>query len=340
MDDLRNAYKQYGKEYVNSVIKDANNGNKPNIDKIIRDAYAALDLSSKGNEHLKTTLEQLAEIAEIENDVNNTPKEEEVAPVNPDVNEVNETDVDNTSSSPSSTGGIAERSGAVPSEPISTPKSEVNNALPDDDFERGQIGTDLVYESIADLEDSLGHESTSSDLLNARQSFIDKLNQAGFEQTEATDIVNNIIDGLTGGSLYSSVQDDSTRRLLLNATYATVTGNERNIEAIMDDFANSVDSEGNTRGKIVNGKVYLSIGQLVEYIDSITGNRIIKNYLFNQIKTIFTLALIIKVNIVLLMNQLLKNLMLDNLFNTLTVLLKNVLKDFKLNILIMLILSI
>lgn len=53
MDDLRNAYKQYGKDYVNSVIKDANNGNKPNIDKIIRDAYAALDLSSKGNEHLK-----------------------------------------------------------------------------------------------------------------------------------------------------------------------------------------------------------------------------------------------------------------------------------------------
>ena len=35
----------------------------------------------------------------------------------------------------------------------------------------------------------------------------------------------------------------------------------------MNDFANSVDSEGNTRGKIVNGKVYLSIGQLVEYID-------------------------------------------------------------------------
>lgn len=302
MDDLRNAYKQYGKDYVNSVIKDANNGNKPNIDKVIRDAYAALDLSSKSNEHLKTTLEQLAEIAEIENNVNNAPKEEEVAPVNPDVNEVNETDVDDTSSSPSSTGSIAERSGAVPSEPtnteqpqsqteqpvsqepISTPKSEVNNTLPDDDFERGQIGTDLVYESIADLEDSLGHESTSSDLLNARQSIIDKLSQAGFEQTEASDIVNNIIDGLTGGSLYSSVQDDSTRRLLLNATYATVTGNERNIEAIMDDFANSVDSEGNTRGKIVNGKVYLSIGQLVEYIDSITGNKIIKNYLFNQIK--------------------------------------------------------
>lgn len=302
MDDLRNAYKQYGKDYVDSVIKDANNGNKPNIDKVIRDAYAALDLSSKGNEHLKTTLEQLAEIAEIENDVNNAPKEEEVAPVNPDVNEVNETDVDDTNSSTSSTGSIAKRSEAVPSEPtnteqpqsqteqsisqepISTPKSEVNNTLPDDDFERGQIGTDLVYESIADLEDSLGHESTSSDLLNARQSIIDKLSQAGFEQTEATDIVNNIIDGLTGGSLYSSVQDDSTRRLLLNATYATVTGNERNIEAIMDDFANSVDSEGNTRGKIVNGKVYLSIGQLVEYIDSVTGNKIIKNYLFNQIK--------------------------------------------------------
>lgn len=302
MDDLRNAYKQYGKEYVNSVIEDANNGNKPNIDKVIRDAYAALDLSSKGNEHLKNTIEQLAEIAKIENDVNNTPKEEEVAPVNPDVNEVNETDVDDTNSSPSSTGGIAERSEAVPSEPtnteqpqsqteqqvsqepISTPKSEVNNTLPDDDFERGQIGTDLVYESIADLEDSLGHESTSSDLLNARQSIIDKLSQAGFEQTEATDIVNNIIDGLTGGSLYSSVQDDSTRRLLLNATYATITGNNKNIEAVMDDFANSIDSEGNTRGKIVNGKVYLSIGQLVEYIDSITGNKIIKNYLFNQIK--------------------------------------------------------
>jgi hypothetical protein len=302
MDDLRNAYKQYGKEYVNSVIKDANNGNKPNINKVIRDAYAALDLSSKGNEHLKNTIEQLAEIAEIENDVNNTPKEEEVAPVNPDVNEVNETDVDDTSSSSSSTGSIAERSGAVPSEPtnaeqpqsqtgqsvsqgtISTPKPEVTNVLPDDEFERGQIGTDLVYESIADLEDSLGHESTSSDLLNARQSIIDKLSQAGFEQTEASDIVNNIIDGLTGGSLYSSVQDDSTRRLLLNATYATITGNERNIEAIMDDFANSVDSEGNTRGKIVNGKVYLSIGQLVEYIDSVTGNKIIKNYLFNQIK--------------------------------------------------------
>ena len=302
MNDLRNAYKQYGKEYVNSVIKDANNGNKPNIDKVIRDAYAALDLSSKGNEHLKNTIEQLAEIAEIENDVNNTPKEEEVAPVNPDVNEVNETDVDDTSSSSSSTGSIAERSGAVPSEPtnaeqpqsqtgqsvsqgtISTPKPEVTNVLPDDEFERGQIGTDLVYESIADLEDSLGHESTSSDLLNARQSIIDKLSQAGFEQTEASDIVNNIIDGLTGGSLYSSVQDDSTRRLLLNATYATITGNERNIEAIMDDFTNSVDSEGNTRGKIVNGKVYLSIGQLVEYIDSVTGNKIIKNYLFNQIK--------------------------------------------------------
>lgn len=302
MDDLRNAYKQYGKDYVNSVIKDVNNGNNPNIDKTIRDAYAALDLNSKGNEHLKNMIEQLAEIAEIENDVNNAPKEEEVVPVNPDVNEANETDVDDTSSSPSSTGGIAERSEAGPSEstvdeqpkiqteqqtsqdPISTPKPEVTNTLPDDEFERGQIGTDLVYEAIADLEDSLGHESTSSDLLNAKQSIIDKLIQSGFEQIEAADIVNNTIDGLTGGSLYSSVQDDSTRRLLLNATYATITGNEKNIEAVMEDFANSVDSEGNTRGKIVNGKVYLSVGQLIEYIDSITGNKIIKNYLFNQIK--------------------------------------------------------
>lgn len=301
MDDLRNAYKQYGKDYVDSVIKDANNGNKPNIDKVIRDAYAALDLSSKGNEHLKNTIEQLAEIAEIENDVNNETKQE-VAPVNPDINESNNNDDTDAESTSSSTGGIAERSEAIPSEsvileqpqieteqaqlqePISTPKPEVNNILPDDEFERGQIGTDLVYEAIADLEDSLGHESTSSDLLNARQSIIDKLTATGFEQTEATEMVNNAIDGLTGGSLYSSVQDDSTRHLLLNATYATITGNNKNIEAVMDDFANSIDSEGNTRGKIVNGKVYLSIGQLVEYIDSITGNKIIKNYLFNQIK--------------------------------------------------------
>lgn len=301
MDDLRNAYKQYGKDYVNSVIKDKENGNNPNVDKTIRDAYAALDLTSKGNEHLRNTIDQLAEIAEIENDVNNETKQE-VAPVNPDINESNNNDDIDAESTPSSTGGIAERSEAIPSksvipeqpqieteqaqpqEPISTPKPEVNNTLPDDEFERGQIGTDLVYEAIADLEDSLGHESTSSDLLNARQSIIDKLTTTGFEQTEATEIVNNAIDGLTGGSLYSSVQDDSTRHLLLNATYATITGNNKNIEAVMDDFANSIDSEGNTRGKIVNGKVYLSIGQLVEYIDSITGNKIIKNYLFNQIK--------------------------------------------------------
>lgn len=301
MDDLRNAYKQYGKDYVNSVIKDKENGNNPNVDKTIRDAYAALDLTSKGNEHLRNTIDQLAEISEIENDVNNETKQE-VAPVNPDINESNNNDNTDAESTPSSTGSIAERSEAVPSEPtnieqpqieteqaqpqepISTPKPEVNNILPDDEFERGQIGTDLVYEAIADLEDSLGHESTSSDLLNARQSIIDKLTTTGFEQTEATEIVNNAIDGLTGGSLYSSVQDDSTRHLLLNATYATITGNNKNIEAVMDDFANSVDSEGNTRGKIVNGKVYLSIGQLVEYIDSVTGNKIIKNYLFNQIK--------------------------------------------------------
>lgn len=301
MDDLRNAYKQYGKDYVNSVIKDKENGNNPNVDKTIRDAYAALDLTSKGNEHLRNTIDQLAEIAEIENDVNNETKQE-VAPVNPDINESNNNDDTDAESTPSSTGGIAERSEAIPSEsvipeqpqieteqaqpqePISTPKPEVNNILPDDEFERGQIGTDLVYEAIADLEDSLGHESTSSDLLNARQSIIDKLTTTGFEQTEATEIVNNAIDGLTGGSLYSSVQDDSTRHLLLNATYATITGNNKNIEAVMDDFANSIDSEGNTRGKIVNGKVYLSIGQLVEYIDSVTGNKIIKNYLFNQIK--------------------------------------------------------
>lgn len=301
MDDLRNAYKQYGKDYVNSVIKDKENGNNPNVDKTIRDAYAALDLTSKGNEHLRNTIDQLAEIAEIENDVNNETKQE-VAPVNPDINESNNNDDTDAESTPSSTGGIAERSEAIPSEsvipeqpqieteqaqpqePISIPKPEVNNILPDDEFERGQIGTDLVYEAIADLEDSLGHESTSSDLLNARQSIIDKLTTTGFEQTEATEIVNNAIDGLTGGSLYSSVQDDSTRHLLLNATYATITGNNKNIEAVMDDFANSIDSEGNTRGKIVNGKVYLSIGQLVEYIDSITGNKIIKNYLFNQIK--------------------------------------------------------
>lgn len=302
MDDLRNAYKQYGKDYVNSVIKDKENGNNPNVDKTIRDAYAALDLTSKGNEHLRNTINQLAEIAKIENDVNNETKQEEIVPVNPDINESNNNDDTDAESTPSSTGGIAERSEAIPSEsvipeqpqietkqaqpqePISTPKPEVNNILPDDEFERGQIGTDLVYEAIADLEDSLGHESTSSDLLNARQSIIDKLTTTGFEQTEATEIVNNAIDGLTGGSLYSSVQDDSTRHLLLNATYATITGNNKNIEAVMDDFANSIDSEGNTRGKIVNGKVYLSIGQLVEYIDSITGNKIIKNYLFNQIK--------------------------------------------------------
>lgn len=278
MDDLRNAYKQYGKDYVNSVIKDKENGNNPNVDKTIRDAYAALDLTSKGNEHLRNTINQLAEIAKIENDVNNETKQEEIVPVNPDINESNNNDDTDAESTPSSTGGIAERSEAIPSEsvipeqpqieteqaqpqePISTPKPEVNNILPDDEFERGQIGTDLVYEAIADLEDSLGHESTSSDLLNARQSIIDKLTTTGFEQTEATEIVNNAIDGLTGGSLYSSVQDDSTRHLLLNATYATITGNNKNIEAVMDDFANSIDSEGNTRGKIVMVKYILVLG--------------------------------------------------------------------------------
>lgn len=309
MADLRQAYKDYGKEYVNNIILDINNGSDPKRDKLIRDAYTALELDSKGNEFLKVQLEQLAEIANLDNDVNSNPKPEDIVPENTDAEIItDETNKDN--SNPSSTGEESgnptipvinpslkinrteeqlvdqtiDQSSKQTEEHISTPKPEIKNTLPEDEFERGLIGTELIYDYIADLELNLGHDALASDLLSVRENIINDLIEKGFEKEEATIIVNNTINGLTGGSLSSSVMDDSTRSLLLNAMYATVTGNDSSIEAIMEDFANSVDSEGNTRGKIVNGKVYLSIGQLVEYIDSVTGNKIIKNYLFNQIK--------------------------------------------------------
>lgn len=331
MSDLRQAYKDFGKEYVDNVILDINNGNDPKRDKAIRNAYTALELDSKGNEHLKLELEQLAEIANLDNDVNSNPSPEDIVPDNVDADiivEEDESDDAKVDADVSSTGGrssepiTSTETPIVPStenliqnpvqnsvesndqqfndqqsnsveeqsseqkekEAISTPKQESSNKLPEDDFERGLIGTELIYDYIADLELRIGRDALTSDLLSVREDIIKDLIEKGFEKDEATIIVNNVINGLTGGSLSSSVMDDSSRTLLLNAMYATVTGNENSIEAIMEDFANSVDSEGNTRGKTVNGKVYLSIGQLVEYIDSVTGNKIIKNYLFNQLK--------------------------------------------------------
>lgn len=313
MADLRQAYKDYGKEYVDNVILDINNGNNPKRDKLIRDAYTALELDSKGNEFLKVQLEQLAEIANLDNDVNSNPRSENIVPENTDANiEIDE--AKNDTAQPSTGSELEEQNNPVAGQSleinqpieqpveqpieqpveqvenksteqsISTPETEVQNTLPEDEYEKGLIATDLIYDYIAELELSLGRDALSSELLSARENIINNLIEKGFSKKEATNIVNNTINGLTGGSLSSSVMDDSTRSLLLNAMYATITGNEKSIEAIMEDFANSVDSEGNTRGKIVNGKVYLSIGQLVEYIDSVTGNKIIKNYLFNQLK--------------------------------------------------------
>lgn len=326
MSDLRQAYKDFGKEYVNEVILDANNGTNAKRDKIIRNTYAALELDSKGNEYLKLELEQLAEIANLDNDVNSNPNPEDIVPDNTDADigaEENENDNGVDMDSPSTGGRSSEpivptvvptitnpvqTSTETPTqnpvqsndqqsdnieeqsseqkekEPISTPKQENSVKLPEDDFERGLVGTELIYDYIADLELRIGRDALTSDLLSVREDIIKDLIEKGFEKDEAAIIVNNVINGLTGGSLSSSVMDDSARTLLLNAMYATVTGNEASIEAIMEDFANSVDSESNTRGKTVNGKVYLSIGQLVEYIDSVTGNKIIKNYLFNQLK--------------------------------------------------------
>lgn len=311
-DDLFRLYRKYGSAEVNRVRTGNSNIISDQEKSEINNAFKVLNLSSPSNAMLTRKLQQMAKIADIER-ARNAENEENANPdkeiVNDDVEETNnDNNIINSEDEfldiASPTGTAVEEETIVTEVPVEetntetspvstvetptsqptpqlTPTQSINN-IPDDPILRADLINDIINDLLyqyVDL-DNLTIESVR----NAKSAIANNLKEKGFDESEIDIEYNNIMGMLFPDVMYSRALDANVKRMLINAGKSILTQSNSNIEAILEDYAKSLDSEGRTRGRIINNKVYLSIGGLIEYLTSQTGNKVVHISLFNTIK--------------------------------------------------------
>lgn len=151
------------------------------------------------------------------------------------------------------------------------------------------------------LDDAIGNEDLDNAdfvgaLDNIRTNVVTDLQNQGFNIEEVNkkyDMIRGMYSGdLSGfdddGQLYSLIPE-TDRKLLLNATLAVTkrkpTAKQKHIIAILEEYANMTDDAGNTFGRTLEDKIYLSVENLISYLYNGYGSHRIADYLFNDVKS-------------------------------------------------------
>lgn len=305
--DLKAMYNKYSVDEVDAVIAGNEIDTVDSSDrKTIKNAYDALNISALGNSFLENRLIEFKRAIKAKEG-----NEQQVKPMAEEENPQADDTIaeENVSQSPSPTGGqqqsipVTSEEPAVvesftppvedgtveappasippvpPSEPEPTNIPQISLPPEDDYVARGQIATDAVDAYIiASNLDINNADEVRSNLNN----FIQAITQTGLSLDEAKQYAQDIVDDLTGDFNLSSVNDVAI--MARNATLGILTKQEEYFKQLIEDFVNSVDNEGNTRGRIINGIQYVSIGQLAAFLKENTNSKTIYNLLFDAMK--------------------------------------------------------
>lgn len=308
--DLKKMYNKYSIEEVDNVIAGQEVDTVTSKDKkIIKNAYDALNIGASGNAFLENRLNEFKRMIQAEKG-----RQEQTAPPveeNPQADDTVEPEVseEEAPQSPPPTGGQEETVTAIPAEPAApdgitppvedsskqappapaepTPAVEPEtltppqiNLPPEDDYiARGNLASAAINEYIA----LSGIDINNPDELRTNlNNFIQAVTQTGLPLEEAKQYAQDVVDELTGDFNFSSVND--TAVMARNATLGILTRQEEYFKQLIEDFVNSTDSNGNSRGRIINGIKYVSIGQLTAFLKESTNSKSIYNLLFDAMK--------------------------------------------------------
>lgn len=181
---------------------------------------------------------------------------------------------------------------------VNTPTVNVpenlDTKLSDDIVERNNQIDDIINDKLSVLN---SEQLTNVDYIKSyKQTVVDHLISMGATNEEASMAYDNATNALLGnfdyiddiGNVFSTLTDDD-KNMVINASLAIIRrkkkNGDKNIEAVIELFANNIDENGKTRGIISNNKVYFSVEKLIDYLYSKTNEDVIVNYLFETIKT-------------------------------------------------------
>lgn len=308
--DLKKMYNKYSIEEVDNVIAGQTVDTVTNEDrKTINNAYAALNINAKGNTFLETRLNDFKRMIRAK-EGNEQQVEQTIEEKNPQTDDT--VAEENVVQSPSPTGGQEETIAAEPTaaaEPVvsdSTPtpveeetvqpspaeaapvqteestqiQQPTINLPPEDDYiARGNLANDAISEYIANAGIDINNNDEIRSNLN---NFVQAVVQTGLPLEEAKQYAQDIVDELTGDLSFSSVNDVVV--MARAATLGILTKQDAYFEQLINEFVNSVDQNGNPRGRTLNGIKYVSIGQLTAFLKESTNSKAIYNLLFDAMK--------------------------------------------------------
>ena len=308
--DLKKMYNKYSIEEVDNVIAGQTVDTVTNEDrKTINDAYAALNINAKGNAFLETRLNDFKRMIRAK-EGNEQQVEQTVEEENPQADDT--VAEENVVQSPPPTGGQeetvtaepaavaepvvsdstptpvedepaqhipAEAVSVQPEEPTQSQQPQVNLPPEDDYIARGNLANDAISEYIANAGIDINNNDEVRSNLN---NFIQAVVQTGLPLEEAKQYAQDIVDELTGDLSFSSVNDVAI--MARAATLGILTKQDAYFEQLINEFVNSVDQNGNPRGRTLNGIKYVSIGQLTAFLKESTNSKAIYNLLFDAMK--------------------------------------------------------
>ena len=177
-----------------------------------------------------------------------------------------------------------------------TPTPEINPASMDISEQQDYIAN--YIQDIASDRIDFDNDNYLSQLDNIKNEIINDLKSKGFNENDINNEWYNFYAALGGdlstfddnGQLLSAIPE-SDRILLVNAGLAimtpkrNLTKKQKHLKAILDDYAKMLGDNGISHGRKIGNKTYLSIDNLIRYIYNITNNKLIADYLFDDIKS-------------------------------------------------------
>lgn len=191
-----------------------------------------------------------------------------------------------------------------PTQPVVEPSVESTTQPPSinpaemDFIERDKYIEDYINDALMDATENQSDDDVDyvATLDNIKSTVIADLQNQGLNVEEVNkkyDIVRGMYSGDLSafgdnGQLFSLIPE-TDRKLLINATLAITkrkpTAKQKHIIAILEEYANITDDTGNTFGRTIGDKIYLSVENLISYIYDGYGSHRIADYLFNDIKS-------------------------------------------------------
>lgn len=314
-EDITNMYRKYGKTEVDAQLNKQSNNISDEDKKIIDNAITALKLDEEGNKILAKRLKEISNITEIERNR----ADKNVTDVISDEKETSGEDTTDTSS----TGGVQETSATqtqsdivfreitsnipetttdqvaptqgvqvpppvedgenVPVSAIDTETTSGASAIkiPEDENEQWELADEIANNLLDEVEDDILFDSTkSTEVIN---SISTRLTSLGFKKNIATNVVAGIVYTYTGQIATAATDIEDTSNVVINLSAFKRNKKDDYLFKALEEFVNT-EFEGKHYGRSYNGRIYISMSDLMSYLKGKVYSDILYKEIFDNLK--------------------------------------------------------